>query len=101
MKYYYDFKNEEIEKEIIEVNVTFDDKNQICNVIKTNKNLLFFHDMSKDNIMHTAQMATLPGEFNLILSIPLDKLEIKKENDNTIIFFENKTIVIYNYLLSL
>lgn len=99
MKYYYDFEEEKIIEETIAVSVSFNDNNKICNIIKTEKNLLFFEDMIKDNILHNTRNVSMPGEYNLILKLPLGKFNYSINENNTTIKYEDKTITIMNYSL--
>lgn len=99
MKYYYDFKEEKIIEEAIAVFVSFNEQNKLCNIIKTEKNLLFFEDMIKDNILHNTRNVSMPGEYNLILKLSLGAFDYTVSENNTTIKYEDKTITIMNYSL--
>lgn len=99
MKYYYDFKEEKIIEEAIDITVSFNNNPQICNVIKTEENLLFFEDMTKDNILHNTRVVAMPSEYNLILKLPIKEIKKSFEDNNTIITHEDKTIILNNYKL--
>ncbi len=95
--YNYDFKeNEEyvlmeMEDSIVDIN----DTTYTLSVVKTNKNILLFNNANKNNPLG-GRAVNLPDDYFLELKIPLNDLDYKVENDNTIINYLNNEIVLYN-----
>lgn len=99
MKYDYDFKNELIKLEGIDLIVLFNDEKKVCNVVKTNENILFFEDYSKDNILR-AKSIEVPHTYRLIHKEKIEELIIRSEENNTIITNkDNNEIIIFNFLV--
>lgn len=95
--YKYDFiKNDEIiVTEYIDIPTDIDDKRILVNILITDKNILLFQDITKNNPLKS-YIYEIP-QYELVISI--DK-NIKKENYNnadnhTQINIENKKIIIY------
>lgn len=100
MKYFYDFSEEQIVNEAIDVTVSFNDLVKICNVIKTNKNILFFEDITKNNILKAGRQINLLSEYKLIHKESLDIIKIISSNEDTIIKTKDQnTIVVHNFII--
>lgn len=96
--YNYDFKNEPILNELLNVTVLFNDKNITCNIVLTQKNILFFLDSTQDNYLRQTRGVNYMPMYELILKLPFDiKKEIK--DNNTIINYENNVITIFDITL--
>lgn len=99
MKYYYEFKDEKVEIEGIDLIVSFNDEERVCNVIKTNKNILFFDDFTKENVLRIDAVDML-HEYRLIHSELLSDVKITFDEGNTIIITkDNNEIIIHEFIL--
>lgn len=99
MKYYYEFKDEKVEIEGIDLTVSFNDEERVCNVIKTNKNILFFDDFTKENVLRIDAVDML-HEYRLIHSELLNDVKITFDEGNTIIITkDNNEIIIHEFIL--
>lgn len=99
MHYDYDFSknNEHVVEELNNILVSFDDTTYECNIIKTDKKILFFVDDSK-NVLKNSSI-TLLAKNKLIHAIDLQELDYKLHDNNTIINFQGHEIIIYDYQL--
>ena len=97
----YDFtKNKE--KAIYEdryVLLDINNKEYNLAMIITNKNILFFNDANKNNILRGRAIAIQP-DYLLELSLPLDKINYVVEEGNTYIKYKETEIIIYNFDLA-
>ena len=96
--YNYEFKDEQI---ILEKNDgVMEIDNKVFNkcLVITNKNILVFSDLSKNDPLNSRAVALL-SDYYLDLSIPLENIDYKIEDNNTIIHYDNKEIVLYDLLL--
>lgn len=99
MKYYYEFNDEKVEVEGIDLTVSFNDEERVCNVIKTNKNILFFDDFTKENVLRIDAVDML-HEYRLIHSELLNDIKITFDEGNTIIITkDNNEIIIHEFIL--
>ncbi len=95
--YNYDFKgnNEktifEKENSIVEIN----DNTYNLSILVTNKNILLFKNINVDNVLNTRGMY-MPPEYLLELKIPRKQTKLEVVNNNSIIKYLNKEIVIYD-----
>ncbi len=93
----YDFtKNKE--KAIYEDRSVFLDinnKEYNLTMIITNKNILFFNDANKNNILKGRGIAIQP-DYLLELSLPLNKINYVIEENNTYIKYKEIEVIIYN-----
>ena len=94
--YNYDFENnkEKIKEEIINIEVCFNNCYYLTNIVITNKNLLVFYDMNRDNVLKSQGVQVLP-DLNAFISIPIKKLEIRYDNINSYIKYQNKEVTLY------
>ena len=97
--YNYDFKNEKVNCEKTSCYIDIDDSSYVFNILITNDNILLFDNINKNNILNS-RGGYLPAENELVLKIPLKNLKYKIKENNTIISFNNKNIVIYDFDLS-
>lgn len=97
----YDFaKNKE--KAIYEDrSVLLDINNKEYNLamIITNKNILFFNDANKNNILRGRGIDIQP-DYLLELSLPLNKISYVVEEGNTYINYKETEVIIYNFDLT-
>ena len=99
MKYEYDFKDEKVELELANLNVSFNDEQRSCNVIETDKNILFFEDYTKNDVLR-ARCVDIPRKFRLIHQEKLTDVKITQDNDSTVIATkDNNEITIFGILL--
>ena len=95
--YNYDFKgnNEEVifEKEnaIIEIN----DNTYNLSVLVTNENVLLFKNANIGNVLNTRGMY-MPPDYLLEFKIPKKQMKLEIENNNSIIKYLDKELVIYD-----
>ena len=82
-------------------NVLLDINNKEYNMamIITNKNILFFNDTNKNNILRGRGIDIQP-DYLLELSLPLNKISYVIEEDNTYIKYEQIEVIIYNFDLT-
>ena len=82
-------------------NVLLDINNKEYNMamIITNKNILFFNDVNKNNILRGRGIDIQP-DYLLELSLPLNKISYVIEEDNTYIKYEQIEVIIYNFDLT-
>ena len=93
--YDYDFTNEKVIKEAMTVNVKYNSKYYLANILLTPNNILFFIDSNNDNFLKGSGVQVLP-EFVLLTKYPINKLKYE-EKENEIIL--NNEITIYNFEL--
>lgn len=97
--YNYDFKDEKVDYEKTSCYVDINDSSYIFNMLITDDNILLFDNINKNNILNSRGYY-MPPENELVLKIPLKNLKYKIKENNTIISFNNKNIVIYDFDLS-
>lgn len=97
--YNYDFMDEATEFEQTDTVIEIDSKLLTCNLLITNKNILLFQDINKNNVLK-GRGVCLPQNNELFLKIPLDNLEYKVIDNNTYIKFNNKVIIIHKIMLN-
>lgn len=94
----YDFESNK-EKAIFENrNVILEINNNeynLCMLI-TNKNILLFNDVNKNNVLNTRGMY-MPPEYLLEMKLPISKISYVVEEGNTYIDYKDDTVVIYNF----
>ncbi len=69
------------------------------NIVITNKNVLIFNDLSKNDPL-TGRAVTPLNDYVLDLSISLDNIDYQIQDNNTILNYNNKEIVLYDILLN-
>ena len=94
--YNYDFENnkEKIKEEITNVEVCFNNCYYLTNIVITNKNLLVFYDMNRDNVLKSQGVQVLP-DLNAFISVPIKKIETRYDNINSYIKYQNKEVTLY------
>ena len=97
--YNYDFKNEKVNYEKTNCFIDVDNKSYVFSMLITDENILLFDNINKNNILN-GRGGYLPAENDLVLKIPINNLKYKVENNNTIINFNNKMIIIYDFRFS-
>ncbi len=96
--YNYDFKDEKVTYEKLNAFVEIDDKEFDFNFLITDKHILLFDNINKDNILNH-RGGYLPPQNELVLKIPIINSTYKIEENNTNITYENKSIIIYDFNL--
>lgn len=91
--YDYDFSNEKVINEAMTINIKYNNKYYLTNILLTQKNILFFIDENKDNFLKGSGVQVLP-EFVLLVKYPTDKIKFKENENETII---NNELNIYNF----
>lgn len=94
--YNYDFRDEITKCELLNSLIEIDEKSYYYNLLITNKNILLFDNINKNNTLMASAVSLLPNNL-LVLKIPIQNIHYKIEDDSTIIFFDNKTFIIYNF----
>ncbi len=97
--YNYEFKDEKILLENKDGLMEIDNNTYRRSIVITNQNILIFNDVSKNNPLN-GRAVSLLSDYLLDLSIPLENIDYKIEDNNTIINYNNKEIVLYNILLN-
>lgn len=94
--YNYNFNknNEKIQNEIPNVEIQLNKCYYLTNIVITNKNLLVFYDMNRDNPLKSQGVQVLP-DMNAIISIPKNKLEKRSDNINSYIKYDNSEVILY------
>lgn len=96
MMYNYDFDKdkEKIKNEIPNVEIKFNNCYYLTTIVITNKKLLVFYDMNRDNPLKSQGVQVLP-DMNAIISIPKKDIELRNDNINSYLKYENKEITLY------
>ena len=81
--YIYDFENEEVLLEMVNSLISCNDKEIKCNILITDKNILFFKNLKNESVLVSKQIHELP-EYELFLSISVDKINYEVDEGNTI-----------------
>lgn len=97
--YNYEFKDEKILLENKDGLMEIDNNTYRRSIVITNQNILIFNDVNKNNPLN-GRAVSLLSDYLLDLSIPLENIDYKIEDNNTIINYNNKEIVLYNILLN-
>ena len=96
--YNYDFSNEKVLFEKVNVFVEIDNNTYFFNVLITDINILLFRDLNKDFVKQKSMGVFISSEFELIKSISLSNLNYKCIDEDTII--KNEEIVLYDINLN-
>lgn len=83
--YYYDFKinNEQVLNEATDVNMKFNDKWMIVNILLTNKNIIFFNNID--------------SRFEVLFKVSLSNMNYNILEDNTILNIDEFSVTLYNF----
>ena len=60
--YDYDFSNEKVINEAMTINIKYNNKYYLTNILLTSKNILFFIDENKDNFLKGSGVQVLQGQ---------------------------------------
>ena len=99
--YNYDFLKEN-EQTIFEqrlVYVEISDKTYEESIIITDKNILLFSNLNKNNVL-TGQAMVLPSEYVLDLKIPKKEMKFKIQDNDTFIEYKDIKLIIYDLDIS-
>jgi len=97
--YNYDFENESISLEIVDNLATINDVELKVNILVTKENILLFRNIKAGSVLSSRGIYEMP-EYELIVKLDLNKINYKIIEDNTVIDFGNKEIVLYNFDIS-
>jgi hypothetical protein len=94
--YNYDFENEKVLEEFVNMAVDVNKKRMVLDIIITNRNILMFRETTQDNVLSSVYVHHIP-KYELLYLFDKD-VEIKNEPtpDDTTIQAKDETIVIYN-----
>ena len=83
--YNYTFKenNEHVLNEAADVNIKFEKRNMLVNILLTNKNVLVFYDTERDNALKTRGMQVMP-EFEVLFKVDLSNMDYTINDEDTI-----------------
>ncbi len=99
--YNYDFELNE-EKVICEKNnaiVEISNKTYELSILITNKNILFFNNVNKNNPLNSRGMY-MPPEYLLETRIPIKELKYICKENNTYLNYKNTEVIVYDFKLS-
>lgn len=82
--YNYDFSSEKVKYENTNSIVEINNNTINCSVLITDKNILLFDNVNKNNVLIGRGVQIQP-EYELILKINIDKLNYKIDDNDTII----------------
>lgn len=91
--YDYNFNNEKVIKEAVNVNLKFQERYFLANILLTNKNLLIFIDANQDSPLKGSAVNVTP-EYVLFAKFDLNNLDYTKDKEEIII---NKNLILYNF----
>ena len=94
--YNYDFNDEKVIFERRNTFLEIDNKEYVFNLLVTDKNILLFEDINKNNALK-GRGVTMLEQYELVQNLPLKNVKYKIENNNTII----GNIIIYNFELDM
>ncbi len=96
--YHYHFQdnNEVLLKESLNINIKIEKRYYQVSFVLTDKNLLIFYDLNKDNVLKGRVVQVLP-EYELLWKIPLEDLTYKIEDDHLLILINNQKIDCYDF----
>ena len=88
--YNYAFKenDEYVLNEAADVNIKFDKRNMLVNILLTNKNVLVFYDTERDSALKTGGMQVMP-EFEILFKVGLDNMDYIIKDEDTIFSIYN------------
>lgn len=96
--YNYAFKenDEHVLNEAADVNIKFDKKNMLVNILLTNKNVLVFYDTERDSALKTGGMQVMP-EFEILFKVGLDNMDYIIKDEDTILNMNGGSVTMYNF----
>ena len=97
--YRYEFIDENVVYEIKDCFVEINKIEFFMNILITNKNILMFQNINKNNVLLSSGIR-LPEENELLLSLDFNKINYEVINNNTNILLDEKQIIIYNFDLN-
>lgn len=97
--YNYDFDNEEVLLERVNCLISSNDKDMKCNILVTNKNILFFKNLKENSVLSSREIHELP-EYELFLNISLDDINYEVDEDNTIIKIDKNELILFDFDLN-
>ena len=97
--YNYDFLGKNIVSELVNVLVSINDNCFTLNTLVTNENILLFKNIKANTVISGRGIYEMP-EYDLVLDIKLKGLNFKIEDNNTIINYNKKELIIYNFDLN-
>ena len=91
--YNYAFKenDENVLNEAADVNIKFDKRNMLVNILLTNKNVLVFYDTERDSALKTGGMQVMP-EFEILFKVDLSNMDYTLNVENTFVTMYNFNI---------
>lgn len=97
--YNYDFKNEEVIYENADALVEINDKDYKISVVITDKNILLFNNLNKNNVLNSRGMY-MPPDYLLELAIPYKSAKFNYLDGDTYLVYNELKIVFYDIDLS-
>lgn len=96
--YNYNFKenNESLINEETNINIKINQKYYVVNFVLTEKNILIFYDINRNNVLSSRLVQMVP-QFELILKIKIDSIKYEMEEDNFILVIDDKRINCYDF----
>lgn len=96
--YNYTFKenNEHVLNEAADVNIKFEKRNMLVNILLTNKNVLVFYDTERDNALKTRGMQVMP-EFEVLFKVDLSNMDYTINDEDTILHMNSGSVTMYNF----
>lgn len=96
--YNYTFKenNEHVLNEAADVNIKFEKRNMLVNILLTNKNILVFYDTERDSALKTRGMQVMP-EFEVLFKVDLSNMDYTINDEDTILHMNGGSVTMYNF----
>lgn len=96
--YNYAFKenDEHVLNEAADINIKFDKRNMLVNILLTNKNVLVFYDTERDSAFKTGGMQVMP-EFEVLFKVDLGNMDYTINGEDTVLNVENTFVTMYNF----
>ena len=97
--YNYNFECEKIILELVDKNISIDDKEYRVNIIITEDNLLIFENVKANSTLTAKGISEMP-EYSLIVKLKINDINYEVDDENTIIDLPQKEIILYQFDLS-